>query len=86
MFLIEYLLFGDMDAARIKYLKESQLRIDKAIALKKAQNAQNELDRLARQRQQNLFGYAPIGMMPVCINGCIMYVPVQSGYRPMQWP
>ena len=51
----------------------------------KAQNAQNELDRLARQRQQNIIGPA-VGMMPIYINGCIMYVPVQNGFRPMQWP
>lgn len=71
--------------ARAKYIRESELRIQKAIAMQKANSAQCELNKLARQGQ-NVYGAVPIGMMPVCVNGCIVFVPVQSGYRPMQWP
>lgn len=71
-----------MDAAREKYKRESELRIQKAIAMKQAQR---ELNKLGSQGQ-NVYGAVPIGMMPVCVNGCIVFVPVQSGYRPMQWP
>ena len=73
----------NMDAARRKYILESDLRIQKAIAVEKANSAQRELNNLARQ---NVYGAVPMGMMPVSVNGCIVFVPVQSGYRTMQWP
>ena len=71
--------------ARKKYILESELRIQKAIAMEKANSAQRELNKLARQCQ-NVYGVVPIGMMPVWVNGRIVFVPVQSGYSPMQWP
>lgn len=74
-----------MDASRAKYIRESKLRIDKAIAMEQANKAQRELNKLARQGQ-NVYGAVPIGMMPVWVDGCIVLVPVQSGYRPMQMP
>jgi hypothetical protein len=74
-----------MDAARAKYIRESKLRIDKAIAMEQANKAQRELNKLASQGQ-NVYGAVPIGMIPVLVNGCIVLVPVQSGYRPMQMP